>query len=114
MNNQPFQSTMAQHRTATVVCLIALYVFVSLIIALIAPHKDFVAFYVNILASLSIIGGLLGLLISVARQLNWPLPSFLEVPEEMRDSGWRLFALSLAAIAMPLLIIFTRSVLLHQ
>ena len=114
MNNQQFQSTIAQHRTATAVCLIALYVFVALIIALIAPHKDFVGFYVNILASLSIIGGLLGLLVSVARQKNWPLPSFLQVPEEMRDSGWRLFALSLAAIAMPLLIIFTRSVLLHQ
>ncbi|SRR5713101_1079240 len=114
MNNQPFQSTIAQHRKATAVCLLALYLFVSLIIALIAPHKDFVALYVNILASLSIIGGMLGLLTYFARQKNWPLPSFLHVPEEMRDSSWRLLALSLAAIAMPLLIMFTRSVLLHQ
>lgn len=57
---------------------------------------------------------LFGLLVYLARQMNWPLPSFLQVPENMRDSGWRLFVLSFVAIAMPLLIIFTRSVLLHQ
>jgi hypothetical protein len=114
MNNQQYQSTMSHQKTVKGLSLLALYFVVAILIAFIAPHRDFVALYVNILASLSIIGGLLGLLIYLARQMNWPLPSFLQVPENMRDSGWRLFALSFVAIAMPLLIIFTRSVLLHQ
>ena len=114
MNNQPFSSTMPHQRTVVGFSLLALYFVVSIIVALIAPHKDVVSLYVNLLASLSIIGGLLGLYIYFARQLHWLLPSFLRVPENMRDSSWRLLALTLAAIAMPLLIIFTRSVLLHQ
>ena len=114
MNNQPYSSTMPHQRTVVGFSLLALYFVVSIIVALIAPHKDVVSLYVNLLASLSIIGGVLGLYIYFARQLRWPLPSFLQVPENMRDSSWRLLALTLAAIAMPLLIIFTRSVLLHQ
>ena len=114
MNNQQYQSTMSHQKTVKGLSLLALYLVVAILIAFIPPHRDFVALYVNILASLSIIGGLLGLLIYLARQMNWPLPSFLQVPENMRDSGWRLFALSFVAIAMPLLIIFIRSVLLHQ
>lgn len=115
MRSSPLQSTLSQHRNLFGYSLLALYFIVSLIVAFIAPHKDFIALYVNILASLAIIGGLLGLLIYLARQLHWPfLPEFLQVPEGMRDSSWRLLALSLAAIAMPLLLMFTRSVLLHQ
>lgn len=114
MNNQQFQSTMPQQRTVKGLSLLALYFVVCIIVAFIAPHRDFIALYVNILASLSIIGGLFCLLIYLARQMNWPLPTFLQVPEKMRDSSWRLLALSLTAIAMPLLIIFTRSVILRQ
>jgi len=114
MNNQQFQPTMPHQRTMKGWGLLALYFVVALLIAFIAPHKDFIALYVNILASLSIIGGLFCLLIYLARQMNWPLPTFLQVPEKMRDSSWRLLALSFVAIAMPLLIIFTRSVLLRQ
>ncbi len=114
MNNQLFQLTPSRRRTVIGLGLLALYLVVSIIIAFIAPHKDFASLYINILASLAIIGGLLGLLIFIARQQSWPLPSFLQVPEDRRDQKWRLLALSLAAIAMPLLIIFTRSVLLHQ
>ncbi|MGH2495062.1 MAG: hypothetical protein ACRDIV_10200 [Ktedonobacteraceae bacterium] len=114
MRNSPLQSTLSQHRTLFGYSLLALYLIVSIIVALMAPHKDLIGLYVNILASLAIIGGLLGLLIYLARQLHWPLPDFLQIPEGMRDSSWRLLALSLAAIAMPLLLMFTRSVLLHQ
>ena len=114
MNNHLMRSTLLDERKVKGLGLLALYIVVALLIAFIAPHKDLVSLYINVLASLSIIGGLLGLLIYVARQMNWPLPSFLQVPEQMRDSGWRLFALAFVAIAMPLLIIFTRSVLLHQ
>ncbi len=114
MNNQQFQPTMPHQRAMKGLGLLALYFVVAILIAFIAPHKDFIALYVNILASLSIIGGLFCLLIYLARQMNWPLPTFLQVPEKMRDSSWRLLALSFVAIAMPLLIIFTRSVLLHQ
>ena len=114
MNHQQYQTTILQHKKVQGLGLLALYLVVAILIAFIAPHRDFVALYVNILASLSIIGGLLGLLIYFARQMNWPLPSFLQVPENMRDSSWRLLALSFVAIAMPLLLMFTRSVLLHQ
>src|SRR5258708_13644805 len=114
MNNQLFQLTPSRRRTVIGLGLLALYLVVSIIIALIAPHKDFASLYINILASLAIIGGLLGLLIFIARQQNCPLPSFLQLPEHRRDQNCRLLALSLAAIAMPLLVIFTRNVLLHQ
>lgn len=114
MNYQQFQSTIFHQKKAQGWGLLALYLIVAILIALIAPHRDFISLYVNILASLSIIGGLFGLLIYFARQMNWPLPSFLQVPEHMRDKSWRLLGLSFVAIAMPLLIIFTRSVLLHQ
>ena len=114
MNNQSIRSTQLDERKVKGLSLLALYLFIALLIAFLAPHKDLVSLYINILASLSIIGGLLGLLIYVARQMNWPLPSFLQVPEHMRDSGWRLFTLSLVAIAMPLLIIISRSVIFHQ
>ena len=114
MNNQFMHSMQLDERKVKGLSMLALYLVVAILIAFIAPHKDLVSLYINVLASLSIIGGLLGLLIFAARQMNWPLPSFLQVPENMRDSGWRLFALAFAAIAMPLLIIFTRSVLLHQ
>ena len=114
MNNHLIRSTLLDERKVKGLSLLALYLVVALLIAFIAPHKDLVSLYINILASLSIIGGLLGLLIYVARQMNWPLPSILQVPQHMRDSSWRLFVLSFVAIAMPLLIIFTRSVLFHQ
>ena len=114
MNNSFMNSIQLDERKVKGFGMLTLYLVVAILIAFLAPHKDFVSLYINILASLSIIGGLLGLLIYVARQMKWPLPSFLQVPENMRDSNWRLFALAFAAIAMPLLIIFTRSVLLHQ
>ena len=94
--------------------LLALYIVVALLIAFVAPHQDLVSLYINMLASVSILGGFLGLLMYVARQKNWLLPSLLQVPEPMRDSGWRLFPLSFAVIAMPLLMIFICGVLLHQ
>ena len=114
MNNQSIRPTLLDERKVKGLSLLALYFIVALLIAFLAPHKDLISLYINILASLSITGGLLGMVIYVARQMNWPLPSVLQVPEHMRDSGWRLFALSFVAIAMPLLIIITRSVIYHQ
>jgi len=97
-----------------ILCLIVIYLIVSIMIGLLAPHQDFASLYINILASAAIIGGILGLLIYLARQLDFPLPTFLQIPEGMRDQNWRLLYMSLAAIALPLLIILTRSVLFHQ
>jgi hypothetical protein len=97
-----------------ILCLIAIYLIVSIMIGLLAPHQDFASLYINILASAAIIGGILGLLIYLARQLDFPLPTFLQIPEGMRDQNWRLLYMSLAAIALPLLIILARSVLFHQ
>ena len=113
MNNS-MHSTHLDERKVKGLGLLAIYIVVALLIAFIAPHKDVVSLYINVLASLSIIGGLLGLLIYAARHMHWPLPTFLQVPENMRDSSWRLFALALVAIAMPLLITSTPTFLWHQ
>ena len=114
MNNQPYSSFSPLRRRTIALCLIAIYLIVSIIIGLLAPHPDFASLYIHILTSIAIIGGMLGLLIYLARQLDFPLPSFLQIPESMRDQNWRLLFMSLAAIAIPLLVILTRSVLLHQ
>ena len=114
MNNSPYSSLSPLRRWTIVLSLIAIYLIVSIMIGLLAPHPDFASLYINILASLAIIGGMLGLLIYLARQLNFPLPSFLQIPEGMRDQNWRLLFMSLAAIALPLLIILTRRALFHQ
>lgn len=116
MNNQPYQhqQTTPRQRLTIGMGLLVGYLLVSLIIGFILPHKDFASLYVNILASVAILGGVCGLYIYLARQQNWPLPSILQVSEGDRDANWRLLFMSLAAIAFPFLIIFTRSVLLHQ
>ena len=114
MNNSPYSSLSPLRRWTIVLSLIAIYLIISIIIGLLAPHPDFASLYINILASLAIIGGMLGLLIYLARQLNFPLPSFLQIPEAMRDQNWRLLFMSLAAIAIPLLVILTRRALFHQ
>ena len=114
MDNQPYSSTSPLIKWTIVLCLIAIYLIISIIIGLAAPHADFASLYINILASLAIIGGVLGLLVYLARQLGFPLPSFLQIPEDMRDQNWRLLFMSLAAIAIPLLVMLTRSILFHQ
>ena len=114
MNDQPYSSFSALRRWTIVLCLITIYLIVSIMIGLLAPSQDFASLSINILASAAIIGGMLGLLIYLARQLGWPLPSFLQIPEAMRDQNWRLLSMSLAAIAMPLLVILTRSIVFHQ
>ncbi len=92
---------------------LALFLLVSLVIGLFALHGDFLLIYRNILASIAILVGLLGLFVYLARQFGWVLPSFLQVPEERRDQNWRLLAMSLAAIAFPVLMIITQQLLFH-
>jgi hypothetical protein len=115
MSEQPYPQTTTtfQGRLAGI-GLFASYCMVALAIAFLVPHKDFVTFYMNVLASFSMLGGVLGLVLVLFRLLRWPLPSFLKVPEEERDTRWRLLALALIAIAMPLLMIVVRHGLLHQ
>ncbi|HZS78697.1 MAG TPA: hypothetical protein VFA41_18950 [Ktedonobacteraceae bacterium] len=109
MNNQPFQTARPQQQMMLMLGLLALYLLVSLLAAFLAPHSDFTSLTINIIASLAIVGGIVGLAIYAARQMGWPLPEFLQVPAEDRDQNWRLLCMSLIAIVMPLLIIFARS-----
>jgi len=69
--------------------------------------------YLNLITGIAVLTGVFGLLIYAARQLGWSLPSFLQVSEERRDENWRLLAMSLAVIALPLIVIVTRHLLLH-
>ena len=115
MSEQPYQRTVtSSHGRLFGISLFVSYCVVALAIALLVPHKDFATFYMNALTSFSMLGGVLGLLIVLARLRSWPLPSFFQVPQEERDVSWRLLVLSLIAIAMPLLMIVVRHGLLHQ
>jgi len=113
MRDQKFWATTAQYRFAIGLSLAAVFLFVSITIGLLAPHGDSISLYRNVLASVAILAGCLGLLIFAARQLGWELPSFLMVPEGMRDQNWRLLVMSLIAIALPLIVIMTQSLLFH-
>lgn len=108
MNNSPLQTARPQQRMMGL-GLLALYILVSLVVAFLVPHSDFTSLTINIICSLAIIGGILGLAIYAARQMRWSLPEFLQVPADERDQNWRLLCMSLIAIVMPLLIIYVRS-----
>ena len=113
MRDQRFWSTLPQYQLAVGLSLVAVFLFVSIGIGLLAPHGDSISLFRNVLASVAILAGCLGLLIFAARQLGWFLPSFLMVPEEMRDQNWRLLVMSLIAIAIPIIVIMTQSLLFH-
>jgi hypothetical protein len=113
MNNQQLRSIPSQYKLLVGLALLALFLLASLVIGLFVLHGDFLLIYRNILASIAILVGLLGLFVYLARQFGWALPSFLQVPEERRDQNWRLLAMSLAAIAFPVLMIITQQLLFH-
>jgi hypothetical protein len=113
MSNQQFRSIPLQYRLAVGLSLFALFLFVAIIAGLLAPRGDYITAYRNILASIAVLIGLLGLLIYVARLRGWLLPAFLQIPEEKRDEHWRLLAMSLFAIAIPILVILTQSLISH-
>ncbi len=108
MNHQQLRPTTTQARGTRVLGLVVIAVFlvVAIVAGLLSPHKDVTTVYLNIIASICILAGVVGLYVTAARQFGLWLPLSLQVPEKSRDERWRLLALSVAAIAFPLLILW--------
>jgi hypothetical protein len=113
MRNQQYQTTTPRQRLAIGLSLFALLLIAAIVGGYLASGGNYFVVSITILGSVAIMGGVLGLLIFTARQLDWPLLSFLQIPLAERDENWRLLAMSVAAIIIPLIVIFTRSLLLH-
>ena len=111
MNNQQGRSSASQEKLT--LGAIGLFLVVAIVAGLLFPHTDITSAYLNIIASISILAGILGLYIAAARQFSLWLPSHLQVAEKRQDQFWRLLAMSLAAIAFPLIIIAIQHALFH-
>ena len=111
MNNQQGRSSASQEKLT--LGAIGLFLVVAIVAGLLFPHTDISSAYLNIIASISILAGILGLYIAAARQFGLWLPSHLQVAERRQDQFWRLLAMSLAAIAFPLIIIVIQHILFH-
>src|SRR5260370_7212079 len=111
MNNQQVRPSASQEKLT--LGAIGLFLVVAIVAGLLFPHTDISSAYLNIIASISILAGILGLYIAAARQFGLWLPFFLQVAEKSRDQFCRLLAMSLAAIAFPPLIISTHPPFFH-
>ena len=112
MNYQHLRPTTQSRGTAgLVLVVIAVLLLVAILAGLLSPHQDVATIYLTIIASICILAGGVGLYVVAARQFGWWLPLSLQVPEESWDEKWRMLALSLAAIAFPLLILWIQRVL---
>jgi heme/copper-type cytochrome/quinol oxidase subunit 4 len=111
MNNQQVRSDASQEKLT--LGAIGLCLVVAIVAGLFFPHADLPSTYLNIIASISILAGILGLYIAAARQFGLWLPSFLRVAEKSRDQFWRLLAMSMAAIVFPIIIIAVQRILFH-
>ncbi len=114
MSDQQLRSVSRQQRLLTGLGIVALLLVVSIVAGMLAPGSDFLLVLRNVLVSFAILAGLLGLLIYLARLLGWWLPPALQVSQEERDQDWRLLALSLAIIALPVLMLLTQHLLFHS
>jgi archaellum biogenesis protein FlaJ (TadC family) len=114
MSEQPLRSVSRQQQLLTVLGIVALLLVISIIAAMLAPGRDILLALRNMLASVAILVGVLGLLIYLARRMGWWLPSAFRVAPEERDRDWRLLALSLAIIALPLIMLLTQHLLFHS
>ena len=108
MNYQQLRPTTSQTRRTIGfgLIVIAVLLLVAILAGLLSPHKDVTTVYLNIIASICILAGVVGLYVTAARQFGLWLPPTLQVPEKSWDERWRLLALSVAAIAFPLLILW--------
>jgi archaellum biogenesis protein FlaJ (TadC family) len=111
MNNQQVRPGASEEKLR--LGAIGLFLVVAIVAGLLFPHTDISSAYLNIIASISILAGILGLYIAAARQFGLWLPSLLQVAKKSRDQFWRLLAMSLAAIAFPLIIIAIQHTLFH-
>lgn len=114
MERPSFRSRFTPSGLALGFSLFALFLVAALIAMLFTPHGDVILLFRNVLVSAAILIGVLGLLLYLARRLSLPLPAWLRVPRMDRDQDWRLLALSLIALLLPILMLITERVLLHQ
>jgi|GEM_PF-1064543 len=112
MNYQQLRPpTQARGTAGLVLVVMAVFLLVAILAGLFSPHKGVPTIYLNIIASICILAGVVGLFVVAARQFGWWLPLSLRVPEKSWDEKWRMLALSLAAIAFPLLILWIQRAL---
>ncbi|HLI05357.1 MAG TPA: hypothetical protein VKV40_02195 [Ktedonobacteraceae bacterium] len=114
MSDQQLRSVSRQQQLLTGLGVVALLLIASLVVGVLARGSDFLLVLRNILASIAILAGLLGLFIYLARRLGWWLPSALQVTQEEREQDWRLLALSLTIIALPVIMLLTQHLLFHS
>ena len=113
MSNEQIRPASYQQRLTVGLGLLALFLVVAIVAGMLAPGRDFFLVLRNILSSIAILAGLLCLLIYAARQMGWWLPSSLRIPAGERDQDWRLLALSLVVIVLPLIMLLTQHLLFH-
>ena len=101
----------ARGTAGLVLIFITVFLLVAILAGLLSPHKDVPTIYLNIIASICILAGVVGLYVVAARQFSWWLPLSLQVPKKSWDERWRMLALSLAAIVFPLLILWIQRTL---
>jgi MFS family permease len=114
MSDQQLRSVSRQQQLLTGLGVVALLLIASIVVGMLAPGRDSLLVLRNIFASIAILAGLLGLFIYLARRLGWRLPSALQVTQEERDQDWRLLALSLTIIALPVIMLLTQHLLFHS
>ena len=114
MSNEQIRPASQQQRLMVGLSLLALFLIVAIVAGMLAPGRDFLLVLRNILVSIAILAGLLCLLIYTARQMGWWLPSSLRLAQDERDQDWRLLALSIVVIALPLIMLLTQHLLFQQ
>lgn len=114
MSDQQLRSVSWQQQLMMALAIVALLLVVSIIAGMLAPGRDFLLMLRNILASIAMLAGVLGLLIYLARRMGWWLPPALQLSEEKRDQDWRLLAFSLAIIIIPFVMLLTQHLLFHS
>jgi archaellum biogenesis protein FlaJ (TadC family) len=114
MSDQQLRSVSRQQQLMIGLGVVALFIVVSIVAGMLAPGRDLLLALRNIFASIAILAGLLSLLIYLARRLDCWLPPALQVSKEERDQDWRLLALSLVIIALPVLMILIQHLLFHS
>ncbi|HET9919250.1 MAG TPA: hypothetical protein VFQ30_05380 [Ktedonobacteraceae bacterium] len=114
MNNQQVRPAPYQQRLMVGWGIVALFLVVAIVTGVVAHGGGFVMMLRNILVSIAILAGLLCLLVYLARRMDWWLPTALRLSSDERDEDWRLLGLSLALIALPVIMLLTQHFLLHQ
>src|SRR5260370_41912369 len=100
MDNQQLRPGASQEKLT--LGAIGLFLVVAILAGLLFPHTDISSAYLNIIASVSILAGILGLYIWSVLQFGVWLASLLHVAEKRQDQFCSLLASSPAVIPFPI------------